>query len=191
MRPTASSTARRPSTPTRARPPGTTSFRSWRGTRPDRTGLAFGQVPADDHHDHERHGQEYPARQRPVPGIEHPAQDAADRVERTRHQACDPVPDRTEESVHRVIVAVVVNDTAVLGSVQLRAATRAPPLRGSTTTTRPSRSVSAEAAMKAASRRVIPAIESVKARIVEPAPDRHAPIAPADRAASIIRGSSG
>ena len=38
---------------------------------------------------------------------------------------------------------------------------------------------------------VIPAIESVKARIVEPAPDRHAPSAPAARAASTIRGSCG
>ena len=37
----------------------------------------------------------------------------------------------------------------------------------------------------------MPAIESVKARIVEPAPDRQAPSAPASRAASTSRGSCG
>ncbi len=41
---------------------------------------------------------------------------------------------------------------------------------------RPGRSKSAAAAMNAASIRVMPDIESVKARIVEPAPDRQAPM---------------
>ena len=38
---------------------------------------------------------------------------------------------------------------------------------------------------------VMSAIESAKARTVEPAPDRHAPSAPASRAASTSRGSCG
>ena len=69
--------------------------------------------------------------------------------------------------------------------------TFAPPLRGEATTTLPGRSVSAAAARNAASIRVIPATEELKATTVEPAPDRHAPRAPALRAASTRRGSCG
>ena len=52
-------------------------------------------------------------------------------------------------------------------------------LRGATTSTRPVRSVSAAAAAKAPSMREMTVSESANARIVDPAPDRHAPIAPA------------
>src|SRR5204862_223823 len=71
------------------------------------------------------------------------------------------------------------------------AITRAPRLRGETTVRCPGRSVSAAAAEKAASMRVIVWTESEKASTVEPAPDRHAPISPAPRAASTRRGSCG
>ena len=74
---------------------------------------------------------------------------------------------------------------------QARLTTCAPRFRGETTAIRPVRSVSAAAAPNAASIRVIVRTESEKARTVEPAPDRHAPIAPALRAASTSCGSCG
>jgi hypothetical protein len=52
-------------------------------------------------------------------------------------------------------------------------------LRGETTTIRPARSVSTAAAVNAPSIRVIVRTESLNAMTVDPAPDRHAPTAPA------------
>ena len=69
--------------------------------------------------------------------------------------------------------------------------TWAPWFRGETTTIRPGRSVSTEAAVNAPSIRVIVRTESEKAMTVEPAPDRQAPIAPASRADWTSRGSCG
>src|SRR5690242_1297271 len=53
-----------------------------------------------------------------------------------------------------------------------------PPFRGDTMCSLPGRSASAAAAAIAASTRVSALTVSAKAMIVDPAPDRHAPIAP-------------
>src|SRR6188508_1213201 len=138
-------------------------------------GSAPGEGPShDDQHD-EYDGPQQAIREDPLPLGDQATERGPDRVEGTADQPADPAPDRPAELIHQ------------------RAAGRtfAPALRGSTTRTWPSSPLSAATATNAASTRVMPAIESVKARIVEPAPDRHAPSAPASRAATIIFGNSG
>ena len=71
------------------------------------------------------------------------------------------------------------------------ATTPAPWLRGTTTATRPARPHAAASARNAASMGPVAAPGATNARIVDPAPDRHDPSAPASRAASVSRGSSG